>query len=712
MTVNDFYNAVSSSFQANRSNIWIIWLSIALAILFIYFYFRYMRQPENVEIKKAKKIKPITGGVNPVMEEIFKNETSETYLELKNNVNSLIDRYIEKPLDPVIINSLNSKYWEVLAYILSRKFTKENPGELQFTNMERLVIDFGYFSQILGNSITNFNEKSLEDVFSSSFVTDPNFEIFSITTWLSKQLKDFIGITSIEKLNDDYSNITSKIKEANAEKENNKKLKKELFEALSNNVDLNKDTFDKIVKATEKLEKISDVYAFFKYKVQTGSKMTKEEVSEFVNIENFLLNSLRNERRDLFKGVYGGDRLQSELIKFETEIILRECEILNLVSAKGKCKSDLNKYAECSQNSMPEHKINFLTEKITFLKIIFSQITKHNQIEPILFMIRKIHKNLPDYVFKAMSDFAEADNNVFNNKRVKTSGYPSILLVPGSGNGIYNIEADMLVFPMLPLKDFNETVVNAMVLYRWENDENGDLRNSFHNRKKYKKSSFASLQKSLIKEYLLYIIYPQVRKRVMDKEIYEWFMVEIAPKKDKGTGPPVIKLLDKSGIKAEVPTVPTEAEKQRQDDKDVEKAMEHIAEQKMDEKLAGTSESVSVETAAVEEETGPVRTAALVVVNDDAEKKGVKISEKSDIAAAKDFEAVKAVIYEKAKAALNGMDVKSKVMMTESEKPGKMNILFVEMSSEEVEAIISIINEEGKIKDYLSEIFKNKELEG
>jgi len=173
MTVNDFYNAVSSSFQANRSNIWIIWLSIALAILFIYFYFRYMRQPENVEIKKAKKIKPITGGVNPVMEEIFKNETSETYLELKNNVNSLIDRYIEKPLDPVIINSLNSKYWEVLAYILSRKFTKENPGELQFTNMERLVIDFGYFSQILGNSITNFNEKSLEDVFSSSFVNRP-----------------------------------------------------------------------------------------------------------------------------------------------------------------------------------------------------------------------------------------------------------------------------------------------------------------------------------------------------------------------------------------------------------------------------------------------------------------------------------------------------------------------------------------------------------
>jgi len=707
MTVNDFFNAVSSSFQANRSNAWIFWLSVLLGVFFIYFYFKYMRQPAIVTVKKVKKEKPLPGGVNHVMEEIFKNESSEAYLELKNSVNSLIDRYIEKSLDPMIINSLNSKYWDVLAYVLSRKFTEGNISELQFTHMERLVIDFGYFSEKLGNNITNFNERSLEEIFSSSFVTDPKFEVFSITTWLSEQLKDFIGITSVEKLKNDYSNITSKIKEANTEKENNKKLKRDLFEALSKNEELTKDTLDKIVKTTDKLEQISDIYAFFKYKVQTGSKLTKEEVSEFVNIENFLLNSLRNERRDLFKGVYGGDRLQSELIKFETEIILRECEILNLVSAKGNCKSELNKYAECTQSSMPEHKINFLTGKISFLKTIFTQITKHNQIEPILFMIRKIHKNLPDYVFKAMADFAEADNNVFNNKKVKSKGYPSILLVPGSGNGVYNAESDTLVFPMLPLKDFNETVVNAMVLYRWENDENGELRNSFHNRKKYKKASFASLQQSLIKEYLVYILYPQVRKRVMDKEIYDWFMVEIAPKKDKGLGPPVIKLFDKNGLKTEVPQVPTEAEKQRQDDKDVEKANERIAERKMEEKLSGSDE-----TAAVKEEQAHVKTVELVVAPDAKKDRGVEKTQDAGDAPAEDFEAVQALIYEKAKAALNGVDVKNRVLITHSEKPGKMNVIFVEMDSGEIENIISMINEEGKVKDYLAEIFKNKELEG
>ncbi len=707
MTVNDFFNAVSSSFQSNRSNAWIFWLSAVLVILFLFFYFKYMRQPEQVIVKKVKKEKPQPGGINHVMEEIFKNEASEAYLELKNNVNSLIDRYIEKSLDPMIINSLNSKYWDVLAYILSRKFTEGNISELQFTHMERLVIDFGYFSEKLGNNITNFNERSLEEVFSSSFVTEPKFEVFSITTWLSEQLKDFIGITSVEKLKNDYSNITSKIKEANTEKENNKKLKKELFEALSKNEELTKDTLEKIVKTTDKLEQISDIYAFFKYKVQTGSKLTKEEVSEFVNIENFLLNSLRNERRDLFKGIYGGDRLQSELIKFETEIILRECEILNLVSAKGNCKNELNKYAECTQSSMPEHKINFLTEKIAFLKTIFTQITKHNQIEPILFMIRKIHKNLPDYVFKAMADFAEADNNVFNNKKVKSTGYPSILLVPGSGNGVYNAQTDTLVFPMLPLKDFNETVVNAMVLYRWENDENGELRNSFHNRKKYKTASFASLQQSLIKEYLVYILYPQVRKRVMDKEIYDWFMVEIAPKKDKGLGPPVIKLFDKNGLKTEVPQVPTEAEKQRQDDKDVEKANERIAERIMDEKL-----SESGETAAVKEEQAPVKTAELIVASDAKKDPGVEKTSDAKDASAEDFETVQALIYEKAKAALNGVDVKNRVLITHSEKPGKMNVIFVEMDSGEIENIISMINEEGKVKDYLAEIFKNKELEG
>jgi len=566
MTVNDFFNAVSSSFQANRSNAWIFWLSLALAVIFVYFYFKYMRQPESVKMKKMKKAKPLPGGINRIMEEIFNNEDSQTYLKLKNNINTIVDRYIEKPLNTTIINSLNSKYWDLLAYIINRKFMLENLDELKFTHMEQLVIDFGYFSEKLESNITDFNERSFETILSSSFETDPKFEIFSITTWLSKQFKDFSYIYSIEKLKTDYSNILLKIEETVAQKENNKKMKNELLDELSKNEKLSGDTFDKIVKTTEKFEQVSDVYAFLKYRTQAGPKLTKEESSEFTKIENFLLNSLRSERRELFEGVYGGDRLMSELIKFETGVISSECETLNLVSLKGKCNEDINNFAERNQSSMREHMINFLAEKTAFLKNIFAQITEHNHIEPILFMIRKIHENLPDSVFKVMADFADADADIFNNKKVEESGYPSILLVPGSGNGIYNARAGMLVFPMVPLNDFNETVVNAMVLYRLENDRNGDLRNSFHNRNKYKKEDFSLLQSSLIKEYLIYILNPQSRKKVMDKETYDWFMAEIAPEKDGETKPPVIKLFDKNGMKTEVPQVPTQAEKQRQDE--------------------------------------------------------------------------------------------------------------------------------------------------
>ncbi len=566
MTVNDFFNAVSSSFQANRSNAWIFWLSLMLAIIFVYFYFKYMRQPESVKMKKMKKIKPLPGGINHIMEEIFNNEDSQPYLKLKNNINAIVDRYIEKPLNTTIINSLNSKYWDLLAYIINKKFMTEDLDELKFTYMEKLVIDFGYFSEKLASNITDFNERSFETVLSSSFETDPKFEIFSITTWLSKQFKDFAYIYSIGKLKTDYSNILLKIEETIAQKENNKKMKNELLEELSKNEKLSRDTFDKIVKTAEKFEQVSDVYSFLKYRSQAGPKLTKEESSEFAKIENFLLNSLRSERRELFEGVYGGDRLMSELIKFETGVISCECETLNLVSLKAKCSEDINKFAERNQNSMREHKKNFLVEKTAFLKNIFAQITEHNQIEPILFMIRKIHENLPDSVFKVMADFADADADIFNNKKVRESGYPSILLFPGSGNGIYNARADMLVFPMVPLNDFNETVVNAMVLYRLENDRDGDLRSSFHNRNKYKKEDFSLLQSSLIKEYLIYILNPQSRKKVMDKETYDWFMTEIAPEKDSEPKPPVIKLFDRNGIKTEVPQVPTQAEKQRQDE--------------------------------------------------------------------------------------------------------------------------------------------------
>jgi hypothetical protein len=701
MYVNDFFKGVSDALAANRSNAGLFFAVILFCALLIFLYFKYFykTQPETSEdSKKDLKInRTPQNSVNHLIENIFGGETSHEALSLKNLINYYIDRYIENSLDALTINALNTKYWDLVTYIINKKFKnnevksgdENNLLELVFTNDEKKVIDFAYLSNRLILSSGSFDESSINESLSSNcYIKEYDIKFYTITSWLSESLKDFTSATALERLDLEYEIIESKIKMANQEKEISLKTRKLLLYEIAK-----QNAGTPLVKAlmatSEKIDRIIDAYSFYKYKTGSGFSMSKNELLEFVNIENFLINSLRNERREELKNIAYGERYNTELISLETELINKEYELLNFVSLKAKCLLEINKHVDCQKNTNATANIEFLNSKIEYIKNTLALVAKRNEIEPILFMTKKIYKNIPDTVYQIIAKFIEADPMVFKSKLSKSAGIPFILFVPGCGNGIYNVETNTLILPEFPIKDYNELVISALALYRWESDDEGNLKRSFHSLKCNKRLSFASLQQAFVKDYALYIT-KEKESSGLDKEITDWFKFEISPKKgeeikiqvkkretvNKNEAAPETSYntvkIDNSGGAEEIPQQAVQS-------------ADKSAETPSDKTITGPDGDGGTEITV--SETQNQQTAAAGVISEQQLKR--------------------TLVYDKLKLLFkNGEAAENRISIDFIDDEHNFNIEFKNMSVKDFDELFKIIYDNPKIKDYLSGLFK------
>jgi len=662
--VEEFFQSVSGAFAANRSNAWIAVAGIIFFIIMLYFYYKYFMpsSPSGTGKKTGPRPRHFPdSSPNHIIEEIFYGEQNREALSLKNLVNFYIDKYVQNSLDPVIINALNSKYWDLVSYIVRKKVqnSKNNLLEISFNRTEKLVIDFAYLSDKLIFNIDNFDESLFDEaLISTTHLGDWTINYYPITSWLIESLKDFTSANAVEKLSGDYEIINMRIQTASQEKEIGSRTRKLLlYEVGKQNA--GKPEAKTIAELSGKMERLIDKYSFYKFRSQSGVSMTKDEMVEFVNIEKFLINSLRNERRDAFKGVAYGERYNNELINLENEIISKEIELLKLVSQKGHCFLEINKTVSRQNKIKAKDNNEFLASKIEYIKSMLALVAKRNEIEPILFMTKRITRYIPDSVFQVIAKFVESDPNVFKNKTAQSQCLPSIIFVPGCGNGIYVSEINSLIFPEFPIKDFNDLVITALALYRWECDDNGDLKRSFHALRANKRLSFAALQQVFIKSYITYVTMEKEGSSGLERDILDWFKYEVAPKKGEE-------------IKIEI--------KNRQELKDEAEA--NFVQERTESIENQPEPGVSVEA----KETAAIASASDKNINS--------------------MEVTREVVYDKLKLFLKNDFNSDKIIVDVLDGAEKINITIGEISIKSFDEIMKILYDDPKLRDYLIELFK------
>ena len=136
-----------------------------------------------------------------------------------------------------------------------------------------------------------------------------------------------------------------------------------------------------------------------------------------------------------------------------------------------------------------------------------------------------------DELAKCLDRVLEFDPRVFQNERTVHFGKPSILLIPGNGNALYDWKNNQIMVPLVPYqKNFMASIASGIIEYRFDTDEEKKLLNSFNILPENKTiKSVVQLKSKLIKEYTIWMTSEYTGFRVLSTLSKKWFEREIAP---------------------------------------------------------------------------------------------------------------------------------------------------------------------------------------
>ncbi|EKD69587.1 MAG: hypothetical protein ACD_47C00071G0001 [uncultured bacterium] len=314
--------------------------------------------------------------------------------------------------------------------------------------------------------------------------------------------------------------------------------KKKLDEDFKNNrpAGISAAAAEKISAFNAMIDEALEKYGSLRSRIQNELLLKKNERVEFVTMEN-QIGKTRDERKKFYKSLPASkaDYL-ANLVFLEDMIIQKEHEIFDNVTLIGKSRQKIEEFIYSKKEILDEEKDDFLKEKISAVKNIIDIISKTNKIDPVIFLTESPQENIPDELFDVTEKVMEFDPGLFENKKVKLYGRPDMILAPGKGRGDYDYHMNALLIPQFPVKDYIDSMLNALALYRWECDDENRMKNSFSNLKsnKYYTSS-STLMQSFIKNYCVYMSKNidgggAVRISEFDFETRAWFTCYISRK--------------------------------------------------------------------------------------------------------------------------------------------------------------------------------------
>ena len=122
-----------------------------------------------------------------------------------------------------------------------------------------------------------------------------------------------------------------------------------------------------------------------------------------------------------------------------------------------------------------------------------------------------------------MMDLTPLDPDMLRVPRIRMYGIPRIMLVPGQGLGVYDWDDNSFIIPIFPavsdVKDFGF----ALALFRWDNDEDRTLKDTYAMLKTNKGKGIRALQETFCNDYFLWISKERKGYRILPKEVAKWF---------------------------------------------------------------------------------------------------------------------------------------------------------------------------------------------
>jgi hypothetical protein len=122
-----------------------------------------------------------------------------------------------------------------------------------------------------------------------------------------------------------------------------------------------------------------------------------------------------------------------------------------------------------------------------------------------------------------MMDLTPLDPDMLRASRIRMYGIPRVILVPGQGLGVYDWEDNSLIIPIFPAVSDIKNFCFALAAFRWDNDEDRTLKDTYSLLKVNKGKGIRALQESFFNDYFLWISKERKGYKILPREVAKWF---------------------------------------------------------------------------------------------------------------------------------------------------------------------------------------------
>jgi tetratricopeptide (TPR) repeat protein len=447
---------------------------------------------------------------------------------------TLIQRYLSGPTDVQNLAALSPLYWTGIQKNIGTHI-KEKKDIAAFIQNERPFIDGGITAELLGDAY-----QPLTDKFNSESISYKHLKICPVSAWLQEMIRVVLQGDRKELLEQDIKREQSDLLKLQKEVSTLQGTRKTaLLQELTADPACHTDQnlYHQIDKMVE-TDRLSLRLLKIKKAVARGSYLSPEERRTHAQRESqikkdtwqyeALVNRIRNlNGRKIFHD------LNAKLEKLFTELIDKECEI-------EKHRQSIQTI-ETKQNSISAAEMeDRFSREWEYLRDLIKLAAKRVHSENLPLIGKPEPFFTPAQAAACFDRILEFDPRVFHNEHAGSYGVPSVLLVPGTGNALFDWKNNQFIIPLMPpAGNFQASIASAVVEYRFDVDGDKTILNSFWKVDENKElKSLFQIKNKFVKDYTTWIVSESKGYKVLGKEVRKWFEHEIAPNRTEIYTPP------------------------------------------------------------------------------------------------------------------------------------------------------------------------------
>ena len=440
-------------------------------------------------------------------------------MNLSDTLKQAIEEHLAAPEKEQNTSRIDSAYWAFIADSFAECVRYKKDLHAVITDMKDLI-DFGLCPEMLKNG------EVVKAAIKPSITPSEYIRITVLSSFIEDRLNTILQETSRERIEKEI---------AIAERERSRQ-EKELLSLQDARKELLFSVFNASPKTGTIVEHLGTVDELqfssltMKKTVVKGSYVTPDKKRDHFTREKSIADL--QGKIDRFLSSDPNQKANADQIRQQSADIMIAIEkIIDQNAGIAKLREEIDRI-EREQRAISGLELeNRIRMEIDYLKdlVRLSARRLHTSSCPLL---RKDDAYFTfDELAKCLDRVLEFDPRVFQNERTVHFGKPSILLIPGNGNALYDWKNNQIVVPLVPYqKNFMASIASGIIEYRFDTDEEKKLLNSFNLLPENKTiKSVVQLKSKLVKEYTLWMTSEYAGFRVLSTFSKKWFEREIAP---------------------------------------------------------------------------------------------------------------------------------------------------------------------------------------